>query len=160
MTAEWSEFYIAIGGAGAALAGLVMVSISVNTDQILAVPSLSSRAAAAISSLILVVVVAGVGLMPGQPARPLGIEILIGAIVATVTHVVAIMHMAEESENPGPVLVIRSAVAGVQLVPVVVGAVMLMISNPGGLSWVGTGMILIIIGSVLSAWVLLIEIRR
>ena len=60
LTAGWGDFYVAIGGAGAALAGLVMVGISVSLTEILADHSLPARAAAAIGSLILVVVVAGV----------------------------------------------------------------------------------------------------
>ena len=87
LTAGWGDFYVALGGAGAALAGLVMVGISVSLTEILADHSLPARAAAAIGSLILVVVVAGVGLIPGEPAPTLGIEILVGTLLATVQHV-------------------------------------------------------------------------
>ena len=110
--------------------------------------------------MLLVVVVAGVVLIPGQPASTLGIEILIGTLVATVQHVIAIMRMASESKRPVATLVARSAVAAVQLVPLVVGSILLIASHASGLYWIAAGMILIIIGSVLSAWVLLIEIRR
>ena len=41
-----------------------------------------------------------------------------------------------------------------------IGSILLIASNASGLYWIAAGMILIIIGSVLSAWVLLIEIRR
>ena len=160
LTAGWGDFYVAICGAGAALAGLVMVGISVSLTEILADHSLPARAAAAIGSLILVVVVAGVGLIPGQPAPTLGIEILVGTLLATVQHVTAIMRMTSESKRPVATLVARSAVAAVQLVPLAVGSILLIASNASGLYWIAAGMILIIIGSVLSAWVLLIEIRR
>ena len=158
LTAGWGDFYVALGGAGAALAGLVMVGISVSLTEILADHSLPARAAAAIGSLILVVVVAGVGLIPGEP--PLGIEILVGTLLATVQHVIAIRRMTSESTRPVATLVARSAVAAVQLVPLAVGSILLIASNASGLYWIAAGMILIIIGSVLSAWVLLIEIRR
>ena len=160
LTAGWGDFYVALGGAGAALAGLVMVGISVSLTEILADHSLPARAAAAIGSLILVVVVAGVGLIPGQPAPTRGIEILVGTLLATVQHVTAIMRMTSESKRPVATLVARSAVAAVQLVPLAVGSILLIASNASGLYWIAAGMILIIIGSVLSAWVLLIEIRR
>ena len=137
LTAGWGDFYVAIGGAGAALAGLVMVGISVSLTEILADHSLPARAAAAIGSLILV-----------------------GTLLATVQHVTAIMRMTSESKRPVATLVARSAVAAVQLVPLAVGSILLIASNASGLYWIAAGMILIIIGSVLSAWVLLIEIRR
>lgn len=160
LTAGWSEFYIAIGGAGAALAGLVMVGISVNLKEILAEASLPARAAAAIGSLILVVVLAGVGLIPRQPAGVLSIEVLVGTLVASIQHLISVLRMASESKNPGTTVVVRSVLAAVQLVPLLVGAVLLIAGSGSGLYWVAAGMILIIIGSVLSAWVLLIEIRR
>ena len=146
LTAGWGDFYVAIGGAGAALAGLVMVGISVSLTEILADHSLPARAAAAIGSLILVVVVAGVGLIPGQPAPTLGIEILVGTLLATVQHVTAIMRMTSESKRPVATLVARSAVAAVQLVPLAVGSILLIASNASGLYWIAAGMILIIIG--------------
>ena len=43
----WSEFAVAAAGATAALAGLVIVGISVNIKEILAFPGLTARAAAA-----------------------------------------------------------------------------------------------------------------
>jgi modulator of FtsH protease len=134
-----------------------MVGIS-SASQILADRSLPARAAAAIGSLILVVVVAGVGLIPGNRPRrsasdlgrnPLGDR----------QHVTAIAHDIR-IEATVATLVARSAVAAVQLVPLAVGSILLIASNASGLYWIAAGMILIIIGSVLSAWVLLIEIRR
>jgi hypothetical protein len=136
LTAGWGDFYVAIGGAGAALAGLVMVGISVSLTEILADHSLPARAAAAIGSLILVVVVAGVGLIPGEPAPTLGIEILVGTLLATVQHVTAIMRMTSESKRPVATLVARSAVAAVQLVPLAVGSILLIASNASGLYWI------------------------
>ena len=53
VTAGWAEFSVATAGAGAALAGLVMVVISVNVREILASPSLPARAGAAVGSLVL-----------------------------------------------------------------------------------------------------------
>lgn len=160
LTAGWGEFYVAIGGAGAALAGLVMVGISINLDQILAQRALPARAAAAIGSLILVVMVAGVGLIPGQPAWILGLEILAGTLVASAQHGIAIARMASEAKNPGPTLAGRSVLAAPQLVPLIIGSILLITSTTSGLYWVAAGMLLLIIGSVLAAWVLLIEIRR
>ena len=52
VTAGWSEFAAAAAGAAAALAGLVMVAISVNIREILTLPGLPARAAAAVGSLV------------------------------------------------------------------------------------------------------------
>ena len=43
--ADWSNFFVAEVGAAAALTGLVMVAVSINLAQVLAVPTLPGRAA-------------------------------------------------------------------------------------------------------------------
>src|SRR4051812_48838511 len=82
----WHDFFVAMAGASAALAGLVMVALSVNIKAILALPSLPARAGAAVGSLVLAVVICGLALIPGQPAALLGAEVLVGAGLAAVPH--------------------------------------------------------------------------
>ena len=53
---QWHEFDVAMLGAAAALAGLVIVAASVNIQVIIAAPSLTSRLASAISGLVLAIV--------------------------------------------------------------------------------------------------------
>ena len=60
----WSEFNVAMVGATAALAGLVIVASSVNIAEIIKSATLSARLAAAIASLVLAIVVTGMGLVP------------------------------------------------------------------------------------------------
>lgn len=62
--AQWSDFNVAMVGASAALAGLVIVAASVNIRKIVEATTLTSRLAAAISALVLALVVSAVGLMP------------------------------------------------------------------------------------------------
>ena len=52
MVGDWSTFFAAQVGAGAALTGLVFVALSINLKQILAFPGLPSRAAEAIILLM------------------------------------------------------------------------------------------------------------
>jgi hypothetical protein len=40
----WSEFFVATAGAAAALAGLIIVALSVNIQTILNIPGMTSRA--------------------------------------------------------------------------------------------------------------------
>lgn len=63
---EWHDFFVAMAGAGAALAGLIIVTMSVTIKEILAATTLPSRAAATIAALVLVVIVSGMILIPGQ----------------------------------------------------------------------------------------------
>src|SRR5271154_3625772 len=78
----WSSFFLGELGAAAALAGLLFVSISVNQARILALGRTADRGLEALAMLFLVLVVTSLPLVPGQPPRLLGGEIL---AVATAT---------------------------------------------------------------------------
>jgi modulator of FtsH protease len=160
LAAGWGEFYVATAGAGAALAGLVMVAISVNIKEILALRSLPSRAGAAVGSLILVVVTGGVGLIPQQSAAALGTEILIGTLLAGVLHAVSLSQNRHDDGSPRINRVMRPMMAVLQLGPLLVGAISLIVGADAGLYWIAAGIILTLIGSMLDAWVLMVEILR
>jgi hypothetical protein len=87
MIGDWSNFCLGELGAAAALAGLLFVSVSVNQARILQLGSMADRGLEALAMLLLVVVVASLPLVPGQPLRLLGAEIL---VIATITLFVAI----------------------------------------------------------------------
>src|SRR5271163_772183 len=78
----WSGFFLGELGAAAALAGLLFVSLSVNQSRILALGRTADRGLEALAMLFLVLVVTSLPLIPGQPLRLLGVEIL---LVATAT---------------------------------------------------------------------------
>ncbi|PPG40457.1 hypothetical protein [Pseudoclavibacter sp. RFBA6] len=50
----WGSFFVATVGAGAALAGLIMVPMSVNVATIIKITTMPSRAGATIASLLLI----------------------------------------------------------------------------------------------------------
>jgi hypothetical protein len=74
----WTDFFVAAASASAALAGLVIVAISVNVNRILEHADLPPRAGAAISALILILVSRAA--LIHQPLAILGIEILFFAL--------------------------------------------------------------------------------
>jgi hypothetical protein len=160
LTAGWGEFLVASAGASAALAGLVMVAISVNIKEILTIPSLPARAGAAVGSLVLAVVASLAALIPGQPAAALGTEILIGTVLTGVLHAVSVRQILAQNASPRINRVMRLPVALLQFVPLLVGAGVLISGAEGGLYWVAAGLTMTIIASMLDAWVLMVEILR
>lgn len=161
MADGWSDFFVATAGAAAALAGLIIVAMTVNIQTILSIPSMTSRAAATIGSLVLIVVSAVAGLIPNQAVELLGAEILVFAIGATALTVDAAVRMIRGAEAPYVgVTWLKSAIAIVQIVPFIVGAVLLLTGSDAGLYWVAAGALLVFVGSVANAWVLLVEILR
>ena len=82
MTLEaWTDFNVAVAGATAALAGLLIVALSVNVGEIVKAPTLTARAASAISTLLLGLVATASGLIPSQPLWVLGLELALATIV-------------------------------------------------------------------------------
>jgi hypothetical protein len=73
----WHDFYLMVGGAAAALTGLILVAMSLHLAEIRA--SEIHRARANVSLLVLAskVALAGFVLMPGQPRQLLGAEIFL-----------------------------------------------------------------------------------
>lgn len=159
MTDEWNDFFVATAGAAAALAGLIIVAMSVNIAKIIEIPSMPARAAATISSLVLIVVVAAAGLIPGQSDVLYGVEVLLLSALALGFAIDAAVRILRQGAEHGP-LALKAAVPVLQVVPFAVGGVLLLLGLPVGLGWLAAGSILVFIGSVVGAWVLLVEILR
>src|ERR1700685_3706967 len=77
--AEWSDFFVAEVGASAALAGFVIVAISINLARIIAFPWLPGRAAETLVAPTGVLIVSSYMLAPHQPASQLAIELIVSA---------------------------------------------------------------------------------
>ena len=159
--ADWSGFFAASAGAAAALTGLIIVAMSVNIATIIAIPSMTSRAGATIATLVLAVVASIAALVPGQPLWLLGVELLaFGAVAAVFAVDSAVRVIGATPRGSLGVGVLKSAVVAAQVLPYLVGGTLLAVGDPAGLGWVAAGVMLVFVGSVLNAWVLLVEILR
>jgi hypothetical protein len=158
---EWHDFYVASAGAAAALAGLIIVAMTVNITTILQIPSMPARAASTIASLTLSVVVSVTSLIPDQRIWLLGLEVLVFSLGALVLSVDAARRIFRHREDTPPLALLpKASVVVLQIVPFLVGSVFLIAGSDAGLHWNAAGIVLVFVGSVLSAWVLLVEILR
>ncbi|MFF2274719.1 hypothetical protein [Agromyces sp. NPDC058126] len=160
----WSEFNVAMVGATAALAGLLIVAMSVNIRTILQSPTLPARAAASIATLVLAIVVTGLALAPGQPAWVYGLEVLGVALVAGSfeVHAIRVIHR-DATEHRGSALEqLAKSIAGVlPLLAYLAGAIALIAGAPAvGLWALGVGTLLAIATAILYSWVVLVEVLR
>jgi hypothetical protein len=155
---HWHELFVMMGGAAAALAGLIFVAVSLNDEQILALPKLPSLAGRTLTLLIGQVVFCMAGLAP-QPPLALGIELVVvaGIVVAVVVGTTVRTFEADEplrwrASNLGTALAAS--------VPGLVAGVSLIAGAGGGLFWLLAEFAVAIVVAAYYAWVLLIEIRR
>ncbi|HOW01082.1 MAG TPA: hypothetical protein PLY19_06400 [Rhodoglobus sp.] len=160
MTLEaWTDFNVAVAGATAALAGLLIVALSVNVGEIVKAPTLTARAASAISTLLLGLVATASGLIPSQPLWVLGLEIALATIVAWVLQVHAMVALGRDGRTTSEHLA-KSLVGIVPLAGFSVGSVMLLLGMPGGFYAVAAGCVLAIVAAVIFSWVALVEVLR
>src|SRR5258706_2217096 len=88
--APWQNFYVMVGGAAAALTGLLFVAMSLHSKAIIAPPLHGTRAVGTLLSLMTQLFVAGAVLLP-QSTLALGIEVAVAAIVSVIPTVRAIV---------------------------------------------------------------------
>lgn len=158
--ADWGDFAVAMAGVSGALAGLLIVAISVNIDVIVGSRTLPARAGASIATLVLATVAACLLLVPGTVGWVFGIEVLAGSALVWAFQVHAIRRVATtrqpESRSPGVVI-------ATSLLPVLaftIGGVLLVAGIGAGMLAVVAGCVLAIASAVLVSWVTLVEVRR
>ena len=135
-----------------------MVAISINIERILNYPGLPERGLVTLLLLLGVLVVSLLLLEPGLSRTTVGIELLVEGVVITVT--VAMLTLWKRPSEEESHLASALLLAGIGTVPFVVAGVSFLAEAGGGMTWVLTAFIAAIVGAMINAWVLLVEILR
>ncbi|WP_139416589.1 hypothetical protein [Agromyces laixinhei] len=157
----WSEFNVAMVGATAALAGLLIVAMSVNISVIMTSATLPARAASSIAALVLAIVASAFGLVPGQPVAAYGIEVLVAAVLAGVFQWHVIIVVAREDDIPTRDRIAKGFLGVLPIAGFLIGAVLVLAGAvEAGLIAMAVGAMLSIISALTLAWVVLVEVLR
>jgi modulator of FtsH protease len=150
--AEWTDLFVAVAGASAAL----------NVERILKYEGLPERGIEALAMLLVPLVISIAGLLPGQSHVALGLELLaIGAALIGVMLRLPIAHQLPDGIDTPPRYALNRQVVRLSgTVLLLVGGLAELFAVAGGLYWVAAGIVLLILGAVVNAWVLLVEILR
>ena len=158
---HWTDFGVATAGAAAALAGLLVVAVSINIERILAFPGLPHRAATTLILFALPLVTALLLIVPGQPSTALAWELLvIGLVVGTFLLVTDARVPLSEFETRMTWLFSRILPPIASCGCLAVAGATLIAEGGGGLYWLVPAVLAAIIFGLLNAWVLLVEILR
>jgi hypothetical protein len=157
---RWTDFNVAMAGATAALAGLVIVAASVNIAEIVKARSLTARLGAAIASLVLAILGSGSGLIPGMTPSVYGIVVVACAAGASVfaidaTRQVSANHHPENRAKAG-----RAVVAFFAPALYAAGGIILVAGGEIGLVVVAVGAFSAIVTALLVSWIVLVEVLR
>jgi hypothetical protein len=163
---EWHDFFLAVAGAAAVIAGLVFVGVSINLDTIMSNPTygLAGRALEALVLLVAVLIATILLLVPDQGMVLAGAEVLAVGVVDWVALVVIQMLVVRNWHLLEPTLrwnfVPRVVLCQLATLPIVAAGIGLMGWGLGGLYWLVVGVVLSFLVAVAEAWVLLVEIHR
>ena len=158
---EWVPFATAVAGASAALAGLLVVAMSINLREIIADRLLPPRAAGALVTFAIPLILALLLLVPGWSASALGWALITAGVVSG-----ALLGTLYSSTIRNPSRPLDQRIYGIAVpatavvVPTVVAGVLLLVGTGGALVWIAVATLAAIVGGLMQAWVLLVEILR
>lgn len=165
--AEWESFLVAMVGAAAALAGLLVVAISINLREILRYPWLPGRAAETVAMLAGVLVANGVALVPDQSVRALGVELVVVGLVTWSIPTSIQLRLRALQRGPGGAdarppssQVGRAVAAQLATVPIAAAGVVLVAGSTGGMYVLAAATLVTFVLALLNAWILLVEVLR
>lgn len=159
---DWSNFCLGELGAASALAGLLFVAVAVNQGRILELGRMADRGLEALIILMLVVFVASLPLVPGQPPRILGMEIFAVSAAALVTIVIlqrGYLRGLEQMYLRRSALLAAFNRFAVTLI-ILGGLLLLWRGDAVGMYLLPPGVLFSFIAAGANSWVLLIEINR
>ena len=156
----WSEFNVAMVGATAALAGLVIVAASVNIAEIIKEASLTARLAAGIAGLVLALAGSAIGLIPGIGPLGYGVAVCLLAVGATAFAVQAARRIFENRHPRNRLRVGKAAVGFIAPLAYLVGGALLAAGQGHGLLWFAVGSIVGIMAALMVSWIVLVEVLR
>ena len=156
----WSEFNVAMVGATAALAGLVIVASSVNIGEIIKASTLTARLAAGIAALVLAIIVSALGLVPTIAAGWFGWILLATTLVAGVFQVNATRAIATDPATEDRARIAKSALGFLPIVAYLAAGGAVLLGHPAGLYLAAAGASVAIIAAILLSWIVLVEVLR
>jgi hypothetical protein len=162
MLLPWSAFFQGELGAAAALAGLLFVSMSVNQAKILELGRMADRGLEALIILFVVITVSSLPLIPGQPPRLLGGEVLVtgaAGLLGTILLQRAYLPETDAAYRRDTMKMVATNRVAMTLVAVA-GSILLWRGDEIGIYVLPVAILLSFFAAGTSAWVLLIEINR
>lgn len=160
-TTHWSDFGVAVTGASAALAGLLIVAVSINLQPILANRGLPRRVFIALVLLTTPLLFSVVLLVPAEAPRFVGSALAAIGLASGVILGVAASPSSRPVERSLLQWLIAPVLPSVLLsVSILLAGIGVLTETIGGLYWLPVAFVASVLGGLVQMWVLLIEILR
>jgi hypothetical protein len=157
----WSNYFAAIAGATATLAGLIFVGVSISLARILATPALPGRASESLVLLITALVLSSMCLVPGLSSFELGVGVLLTGVIVWVIILRIDIQILNKTDISYKKHAWRNILfSQLSTWPYIIAGVILVAHGEAGIYWLVPGITFSFIKAVIDAWVLLVEIHR
>jgi hypothetical protein len=157
----WENFAVIVGGAAAALLGLLFIAISIRVNVVASSLELRSRAAQILVLFGAVLVIAILLVVPGQPMTILGTEFVVLSLGMGVG-----LHILERrageppgEQRAGPVLELVSPNT-ITAVPLLTAGIILICDQTWGLYVLVVPVLAAFIGGLANAWLFMVRLRE
>lgn len=150
--AAWHDFFILIGGAAATLSGLVFVAVSLHLREVLDNSLHRGRAGITLFTLVMMLVIATFGLIPGQPREGLGIEWIMSSIFLVTVGVVGFIGRSPEEKR---LVAVRASFGMLANLAVGVAGITLILESGGGIYWLPPAVITGFSYAAVNSWLLM-----
>jgi hypothetical protein len=150
---EWQNYFLMVGGAAAALTGLVFVALSLNA-VILGDAMHRARSVGTLTNFAGIFVICALGLMGRQGHAAVGGEWLAVSVLAAVIY---FYPLPAAWATHSPLTLVRFTVGGSLYLAEIVGALLLLLGVKGGVYVAAASMTFLAAYSVSGAWLLFIS---
>ena len=160
MIEEWSEFHVAMAGATAALAGLVIVAASVNIAEIVKSRTLTARLLAGIAALLLALTVSALGRGPHIYEIWCGALTIVATLLAAVFQVDVTRLIARDRSPADRAKPLKYLIGFLPIAAYLAAGTAVVLQHPSGMYLAAAGCVLAVVSAIVVSWVALVEVLR
>lgn len=156
---QWRDFFVMVGGGGAALTGLVVVAVSMHLRIIVTDPVLLNRARMILAGLAAVFIRCSLAAMGGQGGRTVAIDLFavcLGAMILSLISYRPVTKVPTPHASSSLRMVGGTVCYGIEML----GAVLLFSGFTWGLTIAAVAMMANLVIMISSSWLLLLGVRQ
>ena len=158
----WANFALVVGGASAALTGLLFVAVSLNAQRIAEHPALRASAGQTLVLFVVPLLSSMLLMVPGQPRWVIGTELTVLAVAAGLIFVVVGRNKTfniDSTDNSTTARFLRvldrSSPNLLTVVFLLASGITVLAGHGGGLYWLVPSAVVALVGGVMNAWLFL-----
>jgi hypothetical protein len=157
---QWHDFFVLVGGAAAALTGLVFVALSLNLAVVMSDSTHRYRSIGTLTNFAGIFVVCGLAVMGGQNHVAIGIEWLLVACGAGVVYVNGYLQARTGGGSQRTMSLVRTASGTALYAAQLVGSIVFAFGSIAGLYIAAVAIVVLAAYSVSGAWLLLVGVHQ